>query len=129
SLAAIQSRITKSLLQTFHIFPASSSASASSDPFSQSSSSSFTTSKRKKPAADLKKVPFDDEGRPILPLHLGILMIHSLGICQKDKPAFNSKRYTWPLGFLSSRSYASYLDANATCTYFSRVSASADGNS
>ena len=130
SLLAIQERITKALLQTFHFFPGASSCSCgggSTDP--SNSSSQSNAAKRKRPGADLKKVPFDDEGRAIMPLQLGILTIHNLGAVQHGKPAFQSKRYIWPLGFLSSRPYASYLDPSAAnATYFSRVSASADGN-
>jgi len=72
-----------------------------------------------KPPKKIPPIPRDLEGKPILPMRLGILTLVSLGEILWDNPNFHNARYIWPVGFESVRSYASmkYNDkmANYTC--------------
>ena len=67
------------------------------------------------------KVSYDDEGNPILPLVLGILTITNLGSIVCDRSTFHSKRYIWPVGFESYRTYASTINADKQTVYFSKI--------
>jgi hypothetical protein len=70
--------------------------------------------KRKKNTPHLIKkytpVPVDEQGRPIFPINLRGLTIHSLGKVVWDRPKFHAKRYIWPVGFKSSRTYSSMTE-------------------
>ena len=70
----------------------------------------------------VKKIPpyaVSAEGKPILPMKLGILTLVDLGTVIWDNNAFHNQRYIWPAGFETIRPYASakYPDrmANYTC--------------
>ncbi|KAL7636329.1 UNVERIFIED_CONTAM: hypothetical protein RMT77_013088 [Armadillidium vulgare] len=52
-------------------------------------------------------IPLDSSGRPIFPLHLGRLTIHSLGDIVGDKEGYHTESMIYPVGFCSSRMYAS----------------------
>jgi len=52
---------------------------------------------------------------------LGALTIFSLGTVITDKKKFHHKRYIWPVGFKSSRSYASLKDFNQRCDYINEI--------
>lgn len=67
------------------------------------------------------KVAYGDDGNPILPLTLGILTVHRLGRIVHDRASFHSKRYIWPVGFESSRPYASTVHADRQTLYHSRI--------
>ena len=89
-------------------------------------SQSVTAAKRKKTSEQVvfrknTKVSYDDEGIPILPLSLGITTIHCLGTVVIDRPAFHSKRYIWPVGYKSSRVYASIVNPTTQSTYYCRI--------
>lgn len=59
------------------------------------------------------------DGKPILPIKLGIVTLVSVGTIIWENPAFHNQRYIWPDGFEAIRPYASakYPDriANYTC--------------
>ena len=87
---------------------------------------STATHKRRKQSDQLtfkknSKVSYDDEGNPILPLTLGITTIHSLGMVITDRNTFHSRRYIWPVGYKSSRTYASIVNPSAQSLYFSQI--------
>lgn len=87
-----------------------------------------TGKKRRNPSADASlsfkknvKVSYDDDGNPIMPLTFGVVTILSLGSVVTDRPAFHSKRYIWPVGFKSTRSYASITNPNGQGVYYSQI--------
>jgi len=81
--------------------------------------------KRKRPWKNTTKVytPIerDADGQIKLPIQLGALTIFSLGTVITDKKKFHHKRYIWPVGFKSSRSYASLKDFNQRCDYINEI--------
>lgn len=76
--------------------------------------------KRKKPAADKKLVapiPLDASGRPIFPITLPGCKVHSLGEIVTDRAGFHSEESIYPVGYCSSRIYASVLNVHTSCIY------------
>lgn len=66
-------------------------------------------------------VPFDSEGNPILPLSLNMITVHGLGEIVYDRPAYHNKRYIFPVGYTTSRSYLSVLSPDASINYISTI--------
>eukprot|EP01092_Planopodium_desertum_P006439 TRINITY_DN26811_c0_g1_i1.p1 TRINITY_DN26811_c0_g1~~TRINITY_DN26811_c0_g1_i1.p1 ORF type:complete len:312 (+),score=54.83 TRINITY_DN26811_c0_g1_i1:628-1563(+) len=90
--------------------PASSASSASSTP-------SKSKSHGPKKVAD---VPRDEEGNLIFPIKLGVLIVESLGEVS-DKAGYHNKKYIWPVGFRSKRTYASMKDPDKKVLYTSEI--------
>ncbi|KAI9283644.1 F/Y rich C-terminus-domain-containing protein [Umbelopsis sp. AD052] len=64
----------------------------------------------------IQPVPRDDEGRPIMPLHIGVFTVEDFGHVVWDRPGFHTERYIWPVGYTITRSYPSMIDANSLTT-------------
>ncbi|XP_032236865.1 uncharacterized protein LOC5511631 isoform X3 [Nematostella vectensis] len=84
-----------------------------------------TKPKRKKPGTAIKRkvqpIPVDAKGKPIFPIVLGGLTVHSLGEIIWDRPGFHSERYIWPVGYCSSRTYPSIKDPDKKCIYTCKI--------
>ncbi|XP_028402042.1 transforming growth factor beta regulator 1-like isoform X2 [Dendronephthya gigantea] len=81
--------------------------------------------KRKKPGTAIKRkvqpIPVDAKGKPVFPIVLGGLTVHSLGDIVWDRPGFHSERYIWPVGFCSSRYYPSMKTPDMKCIYTCKI--------
>ncbi|CAB4015727.1 Transforming growth factor beta regulator 1, partial [Paramuricea clavata] len=81
--------------------------------------------KRKKPGTAIKRkvqpIPVDAKGKPVFPIVLGGLTVHSLGDIVCDRPGFHSERYIWPVGFCSSRYYPSMKTPDMKCIYTCKI--------
>jgi len=81
--------------------------------------------KRKKPGTAVKRkvqpIAVDAKGKPIFPIALGGLTVHSLGEIVHDRPGFHSERYIWPVGYCSSRTYPSMKDPEMKCLYTCKI--------
>ncbi|XP_054720245.1 transforming growth factor beta regulator 1-like [Uloborus diversus] len=77
--------------------------------------------KKKKVSATDKRlvapIPLDVAGRPIFPILLGPLTIHSLGVIIHDRPGFHTEQCIYPVGFCSSRIYSSMKNPLLQCLY------------
>ncbi|GFT80307.1 transforming growth factor beta regulator 1 [Nephila pilipes] len=76
--------------------------------------------KRRKVPADKRlvtSIPLDVAGRPIFPIILGSLTIHSLGVIVTDRPGYHTEQCIYPVGFCSSRTYASLKNPTTQCLY------------
>lgn len=83
---------------------------------------------RKKASVDKKFVqliPLDSTGRPIFPINLGDLTLHSLGEIVSDRPGFHTEDHIFPVGFCSSRLYGSIKNPSQHCLYTCTIM---DGN-
>ncbi|KAK3095480.1 hypothetical protein FSP39_015162 [Pinctada imbricata] len=69
----------------------------------------------------------DSSGRPIFPLVIGDLTVHSIGEIVSDRPGFHSTQCIYPEGFCSTRSYASTLDPTKPCLYTCKISDGGNG--
>jgi F/Y-rich N-terminus/F/Y rich C-terminus len=67
------------------------------------------------------QVPMDKHGRPVMPLSFRGATIYSMGRIAIDRPAYHSKRYIWPAGFKSTRSYWSMQDCSRRTVYTSEI--------
>lgn len=81
--------------------------------------------KRKKPGTAIKRkvqpISVDAKGKPIFPIVLGGLTVHSLGEIVHDRPGFHSERYIWPVGYCSSRTYPSMRNPEMKCIYTCKI--------
>eukprot|EP01107_Rhizomastix_libera_P017617 TRINITY_DN8612_c0_g1_i1.p1 TRINITY_DN8612_c0_g1~~TRINITY_DN8612_c0_g1_i1.p1 ORF type:complete len:316 (+),score=81.55 TRINITY_DN8612_c0_g1_i1:159-1106(+) len=68
-----------------------------------------------------KELPRDENGKPVMPIQLRGFTILSLGKIVTDKPKFHSKRYIWPVGFKSTRSYMSTKELDKRCMYTNEI--------
>ncbi|KAL3865153.1 hypothetical protein ACJMK2_006774 [Sinanodonta woodiana] len=90
-----------------------------------------TKSKRSRPQGSSKYVvppiPLDPVGRPIFPLTIGDLSIHSVGEIMPDRTGFHTSTCIYPTGFCSTRLYASTHDPLKPCLYTCKVSDGGNG--
>lgn len=81
--------------------------------------------KRKKPGTAVKRkvqpIAVDAKGKPIFPISLGGLTVHSLGEIVHERPGFHSERYIWPVGYCSSRTYPSMKNPENKCIYTCKI--------
>ena len=87
----------------------------------QQGSSLPNTPIKEEAALKVIPVPYDAEGKPILPLSLNMITVHRLGEIIYDRPAYHNKRYILPVGFTTSRSYLSVISPDSTMNYFSSI--------
>jgi hypothetical protein len=60
-------------------------------------------------------------GRPLFPLTIGGLTVHSLGEVVFDRNAYHTQDFIFPVGFCSSRSYASMKNPKQRCVYKCKI--------
>lgn len=91
-----------------------------------SGESGKSKAKRKKASTAAKRIvqqiPLDATGRPIFPIVLGRLTVHSLGEVVADRPGFHSEEFIFPVGFCSTRIYASMKNPKLKCLYTCKIS-------
>ncbi|KAF5294012.1 hypothetical protein FQA39_LY13566 [Lamprigera yunnana] len=90
----------------------------------KSSKARKSTSKVHKKFVQL--IPLDQAGRPIFPILLGSLTIHSLGEVICDRQEFHCEDAIFPVGYVSTRIYGSIQDPTTKCIYTCKIS---DSNS
>lgn len=94
----------------------------------QGSERRSSTSKSRRPSVKSNKkkyvhpIPLDSTGRPIFPIDLGRLTVHSLGEVVSDRPEFHSEESIFPVGFVSTRIYGSLKDPTIRCVYTNKIS-------
>jgi hypothetical protein len=79
-------------------------------------------------AAIYKEIPREKDGSPILPLVLGDLTLESLGSIIPRVP-YVTERHIWPVGFVSSRLFASMINPEMKVKYTSQIVESASSSS
>ena len=72
---------------------------------------------RERPSRRTIDVQRNEDGTPQLPLRLGVITIHDLGRIVADRPGWHTERYIWPLGFRSTRRYASMKHMGSKTLY------------
>nr|CAD7577538.1 unnamed protein product [Timema californicum] len=83
------------------------SVKSNSKPKNNSKPKKTSTPKAKK---IVQPITLDMTGRPVFPIVLGGLTIHSLGEVVSDRPDYHSEELIFPVGFCSSRMYGSLKD-------------------
>lgn len=69
----------------------------------------------------VQPIPLDMTGRPVFPIVLGGLTVHSLGEVVSDRPDYHTEEFIFPVGFCSTRVYGSLLDPEKKCVYTCKV--------
>lgn len=70
----------------------------------------------------VQPIPLDSTGRPVFPIELGNLTIHSLGEVIHDKSEFHCEDAIYPVGYVSTRLYGSLRDPTVKCIYTCKIS-------
>ncbi|XP_076457807.1 transforming growth factor beta regulator 1-like [Babylonia areolata] len=81
--------------------------------------------KKSKSQSNRKTIPpmqLDSLGRPVFPMMLGDLTLHSIGEIVPDRNTFNSHDCIYPAGFCSTRVYASMTRPHEKCLYTCKIS-------
>lgn len=74
-----------------------------------------------KPKRLCPPITLDSAGRPIFPITLGPLTIHSLGEIVSEREAYHTEQCIFPVGFCSSRMYASLRDPLRPVLYTCKI--------
>ncbi|KAH9488889.1 transforming growth factor beta regulator 1 [Bulinus truncatus] len=69
----------------------------------------------------------DSLGRPIFPMVLGDITLHSIGEIVPDRLSFHSVESIYPVGFCITRVYASLHKLDTKCLYTCKISDNNDG--
>lgn len=83
------------------------------------------TSKKKKMEAGARKpvqpIALDPSGRPVFPIGLGGLTVYSLGEIITDRPGFHDETAIYPVGYCSTRAWASMRAPDQECLYTCQI--------
>ncbi|CAH0559913.1 unnamed protein product [Brassicogethes aeneus] len=88
----------------------------------QSSKSRKSSSSSKNRKKIVQPIPLDNTGRPVFPIELGQLTIHSLGDVVCDRMEFHCEEAIYPVGYVSTRIYGSLKDPTRKCMYTCKIS-------
>ncbi|XP_074072528.1 transforming growth factor beta regulator 1 isoform X2 [Macrotis lagotis] len=82
-------------------------------------------SKKKKMEGGARKlvqpIALDPSGRPVFPIGLGGLTVYSLGEIITDRPGFHDEGAIYPVGFCSTRVFASMKCPDQKCLYTCQI--------
>lgn len=67
-------------------------------------------------------IPLDSIGRPIFPLNIGDLTLHSVGEIVADRSGFHTSNSIFPVGYCSTRIYASLQSPDKPALYTCKIS-------
>lgn len=70
----------------------------------------------------VQPIPLDSTGRPVFPIELGNLTVHSLGEVIFDRNDFHCEDAIYPVGYVSTRLYGSLKDPTVKCIYTCKIS-------
>ena len=85
------------------------------------SSSNETNTKRL-----FQSISLDSNGKPIFPIVIGGLTVHSIGQIVFDRINYHCQEYIYPIGFCSSRTYASLKNPKIKCLYTCKITENGD---
>lgn len=69
----------------------------------------------------VQPIPLDITGRPVFPIVLGGLTVHSLGEVVSDRPDYHTEDLIFPVGYCSTRVYGSLKDPEKKCVYTCKI--------
>ncbi|EDV29231.1 uncharacterized protein TRIADDRAFT_51312 [Trichoplax adhaerens] len=67
-------------------------------------------------------IELDASGKPVIPIVINELRVHSLGKIVHDKDSYHSESFIYPVGYCSSRSYPSTTAPAENINYMSTIS-------
>ncbi|VCX10399.1 unnamed protein product [Gulo gulo] len=69
----------------------------------------------------VQPIALDPSGRPVFPIGLGGLTVYSLGEIITDRPGFHDESAIYPVGYCSTRTYASVKCPDQKCLYTCQI--------
>nr|XP_033815298.1 transforming growth factor beta regulator 1 [Geotrypetes seraphini] len=69
----------------------------------------------------VQPIPLDPSGRPVFPIELAGLTVYSLGDIISDRAGFHDENAIYPVGFCSTRVYASMKTPDQKCLYTCQI--------
>ncbi|KAG7480199.1 hypothetical protein JOB18_045435 [Solea senegalensis] len=69
----------------------------------------------------VQPIPLDSSGRPVFPIILGGLTVYSLGEIITDRMSFHDECAIYPVGFCSTRVFASMKNPDQQCLYTCQI--------
>ncbi|XP_066484787.1 transforming growth factor beta regulator 1 [Tiliqua scincoides] len=69
----------------------------------------------------VQPLPLDPSGRPVFPITLGSLTVYSLGEIVSDRPSFHTESAIYPVGYCSTRIFASAQRPVHRCLYTCQI--------
>ncbi|XP_036440911.1 transforming growth factor beta regulator 1 isoform X2 [Colossoma macropomum] len=69
----------------------------------------------------VQPIPLDSSGRPVFPIILGGLTVYSLGEIITDRAHFHDENAIYPVGFCSTRVFASMKNPGQQCLYTCQI--------
>ncbi|XP_036393011.1 transforming growth factor beta regulator 1 isoform X2 [Megalops cyprinoides] len=69
----------------------------------------------------VQPIPLDSSGRPVFPIVLGGLTVYSLGEIITDRVLFHDENAIYPVGFCSTRVFASMKSPELQCLYTCQI--------
>ncbi|XP_066541234.1 transforming growth factor beta regulator 1 isoform X2 [Hoplias malabaricus] len=69
----------------------------------------------------VQPIPLDSSGRPVFPIILGGLTVYSLGEIITDRVSFHDENAIYPVGFCSTRVFASMKNPEQQCLYTCQI--------
>ncbi|XP_017557462.1 transforming growth factor beta regulator 1 isoform X1 [Pygocentrus nattereri] len=69
----------------------------------------------------VQPIPLDSSGRPVFPIILGGLTVYSLGEIITDRAHFHDENAIYPVGFCSTRVFASMKNPEQQCLYTCQI--------
>nr|KAF6404223.1 transforming growth factor beta regulator 1 [Molossus molossus] len=69
----------------------------------------------------VQPIALDPSGRPVFPIGLGGLTVYSLGEIITDRPGFHDESAIYPVGYCSTRIYASMKCPDQKCLYTCQI--------
>ncbi|XP_062860953.1 transforming growth factor beta regulator 1 isoform X2 [Trichomycterus rosablanca] len=69
----------------------------------------------------VQPIPLDSSGRPVFPIVLGGLTVYSLGEIITDRAHFHDESAIYPVGFCSTRVFASMKNPQQQCLYTCQI--------
>ena len=80
-----------------------------------------TDSSISKSRSGKEPIEYDEEGNPKLPVKLGVITLHNLGVVNFSNPLYHSSRHIFPVGFKTSRPYISTISPDKNTIYTSTI--------
>lgn len=71
--------------------------------------------------ARVQPMPFYPDGRPALPIKLGVTTLNKLGTIVYDRPGYHTNRYLYPVGYECIRKFYSLINPNETVDYICKI--------
>ncbi|XP_039265211.2 transforming growth factor beta regulator 1-like [Styela clava] len=79
------------------------------------------TGQQKAKCTMVNPIQVDNNGRPIFPIEIGDLSVYSIGEIVHDRPNYHNRKFIFPVGYCSTRSFNSISSPESECLYTCKI--------